>query len=350
MAAPPYNIDATSPSNSMKIAQFPANERTFRDIVKSWLTQISDPTTGNLKTSAFGSGGLTLTSDDAGATAGPVINLDRTSPSPAVSDVLGQVNFRGRTSTDAAITYAFMRARIADPTNASPDGILGMGPLVDGSLGETLTLTGTGASIVGALSVSGNLTLGGSLTTGSGLNITGGIAATGSITSDSQVVSNGTFRGSPTVAILGTFGPTGDSGTVYIRPNGYNSETNQTTVNSSGNMSVSGSVSVAGNVVATGTVTASSDDAVKDEWLDPEPGLIDRLALVRAGTYHKDGFDGRELGVSAQSLAEVMPEAVIEVEFGEDQKILTVAYGNAALVAAIELAKRVIALERRLGA
>jgi hypothetical protein len=50
------------------------------------------------------------------------------------------------------------------------------------------------------------------------------------------------------------------------------------------------------------------------------------------------------VGVSANSLQEVMPEAVQK----HDNGLLSVAYGNAALAAVIELAKRVVSLEKRI--
>jgi hypothetical protein len=50
--------------------------------------------------------------------------------------------------------------------------------------------------------------------------------------------------------------------------------------------------------------------------------------------------------VSAQSLRELMPEAVLE----DDKGTLSVAYGNAALAAVVQLAQRVVELEARLAA
>jgi hypothetical protein len=51
-----------------------------------------------------------------------------------------------------------------------------------------------------------------------------------------------------------------------------------------------------------------------------------------------------QVGVSAQSLQAVMPEAVTT---GPDD-ILSVSYGNAALAAAVKLAERVMVLEEKL--
>lgn len=109
-------------------------------------------------------------------------------------------------------------------------------------------------------------------------------------------------------------------------------------------VTTTGNVTVGGNITATGTVTASnvtitSDERLKGEWEDLPPDFIDRLAAVKVGTYRRVDMESSEraVGVTAQSLREVLPEAVLEGASG----LLSVAYGNAALAACIELAKEV---------
>jgi hypothetical protein len=94
-----------------------------------------------------------------------------------------------------------------------------------------------------------------------------------------------------------------------------------------------------------GNVTAYSDERVKTNWRDLPADFIEQLAKVKHGVYDRTDQEVTQVGVSAQSLQPVMPNAVIE-----DDGRLSVAYGNAALVAAIKLAGRVIALEARLEA
>ena len=94
-----------------------------------------------------------------------------------------------------------------------------------------------------------------------------------------------------------------------------------------------------------GNVTAYSDERVKTNWRDLPADFIEQLAKVKHGIYDRTDQEATQVGVSAQSLQPVMPNAVIE-----DDGKLSVAYGNAALVAAIKLAERVIALEARLDA
>jgi hypothetical protein len=100
---------------------------------------------------------------------------------------------------------------------------------------------------------------------------------------------------------------------------------------------------------STGTLTAvtvggSSDERLKQDWEDIPEDFIDLLALVKHGTYtRKDTpIPVKQVGVSAQSLQKALELAVSEGQNG----YLSVAYGNAALVACIELAKRLIKLEK----
>jgi hypothetical protein len=93
-----------------------------------------------------------------------------------------------------------------------------------------------------------------------------------------------------------------------------------------------------------GNVTAYSDERVKTNWRDLQPDFIEQLAQVKHGIYDRTDQDVTQVGVSAQSLQPVMANAVIEGKDGN----LSVAYGNAALVAAIKLAERVVALEAKL--
>lgn len=99
-----------------------------------------------------------------------------------------------------------------------------------------------------------------------------------------------------------------------------------------------------GDLTATGNVTAYSDDRVKTNWRPVGGNFISGLASVKSGIYDRTDMEATHTGVSAQSLQTVLPEAVLEDIEGD----LSVAYGNAALVAAIELAKEVVQLKARL--
>jgi hypothetical protein len=98
------------------------------------------------------------------------------------------------------------------------------------------------------------------------------------------------------------------------------------------------------NLTATGTVSASSDERLKTRWRDLQPDFIDQLAKVKHGIYDRIDQDSTQVGVGAQSLRPIMEHAVMEDENGD----LSVAYGNAALVACVKLSQRVVELEAKL--
>ncbi len=93
---------------------------------------------------------------------------------------------------------------------------------------------------------------------------------------------------------------------------------------------------------STGTLTSTvhtsnSDERLKENWTDVTPDFIEKLADVKHGIFSRIDSGNREAGVTAQSLQTVLPEAVVNGADG----YLSVNYGGAALVAAIELAKEV---------
>jgi len=93
------------------------------------------------------------------------------------------------------------------------------------------------------------------------------------------------------------------------------------------------------------TVTETSDERKKKAWQGLPAGFVDELAKIRkAGlfTWKRGGAQG--LGVGAQSLERILPAAVHTDEKGAK----SVQYGAAAMVAAVELARVVVALEQRL--
>jgi hypothetical protein len=72
--------------------------------------------------------------------------------------------------------------------------------------------------------------------------------------------------------------------------------------------------------------------------------LIEMLAQVKSGIFDRIDLGVTQVGVGAGSLEKVMPAAVQKDING----VRSVAYGNAALAAVIELAKRVVSLEKQL--
>jgi hypothetical protein len=102
-----------------------------------------------------------------------------------------------------------------------------------------------------------------------------------------------------------------------------------------------------GNFVAYGNVTAYSDERLKTNWRDMPDNFVARLASVKVGIYDRaDQEDVTQVGVSAQSLQTLLPQAIMTAK--DEMQTLSVSYGNAALASAVELAKYVTALEQRI--
>jgi hypothetical protein len=104
------------------------------------------------------------------------------------------------------------------------------------------------------------------------------------------------------------------------------------------------SMTGAGALTMLNNITAYSDERVKTNWRDLQPDFIEQLAKVKHGIYDRTDQVSTQIGVGAQSLRPVMEHAVMEDENGN----LSVAYGNAALVAAVELAKQVVELKKEI--
>ena len=101
-----------------------------------------------------------------------------------------------------------------------------------------------------------------------------------------------------------------------------------------------------GNAWCAGSLTQSSDDRKKQDWSPMAADFIERMAQVRRGTYTRTDLRMRQVGVSAQSVEQVLPEAVTT----DEQGYKSVAYSNAALVLAIELANKVLDQDERMNA
>jgi hypothetical protein len=102
-----------------------------------------------------------------------------------------------------------------------------------------------------------------------------------------------------------------------------------------------------GNITATSNITAYSDERLKTNWRDMPDNFVARLAQVKVGIYDRiDGNKITQVGVSAQSFQQLLPQAV---ETAKDEVgTLSVSYGNAALASAVELAKDNIELRARI--
>jgi len=188
------------------------------------------------------------------------------------------------------------------------------------------------------------------LTTGRTIAITGDLAYTsGSFDGSAAVTGTGTLAtvnsnvgsftsASITVNAKGLI--TAASSGAGASPGGSNT---QVQFNNSGAFGGSANLTFNGtNLTCGGTVTANSDERLKTNWRDLPEDFVERLADVKHGVYDRTDIEATQVGVSAQSLQALLKQAVL---VGEDGT-LSVAYGNAALVACIQLAQRVVALEQ----
>ena len=89
---------------------------------------------------------------------------------------------------------------------------------------------------------------------------------------------------------------------------------------------------------------STSDERLKTNWRDLPENFIEQIAQVKHGIYDRIDMQDTQAGVSAQSL-EIALKEVISVNA---QGYKTVNYGNAALVAVIELSKKVLELEQEI--
>jgi uncharacterized protein YkuJ len=79
---------------------------------------------GNTTTQNINCNNLTLTSTDAGSSAGPDLILYRNSASPASGDYLGQIQFKGENSNGGEEIYAKITGKIRDETLGTEDGLI----------------------------------------------------------------------------------------------------------------------------------------------------------------------------------------------------------------------------------
>lgn len=131
------------------------------------------------------------------------------------------------------------------------------------------------------------------------------------------------------------------------RPFYWNLSSGAVTIDGTGvGINLGGNLTTPGTITA-GGLTATSDERDKEDWRPMKRNFIEKLAELQRGTFKRKGKSRkREVGVSAQSLRKFLREAVFVGKNGK----LSVAYGNAALVASAELAEEVLKLRARIKA
>jgi hypothetical protein len=193
----------------------------------------------------------------------------------------------------------------------------------------------------------------------------------GNVSSYALSASGGTINGNGTL----DFGPNSSWGaTLRIGGNGHTGATRASVVTTNGNLHLDGTssrgvylnwynastegtffgngaggqvgrVDGGGNATFSGNVSGASDERLKTDWEVLPADYIERLAKVKSGTYTRLDSGDRQAGASAQDMQKLLKETVMTAD--DEAGTLSLAYGNAALVSAIELAKDNVDLRAR---
>ena len=86
---------------------------------------------------------LTLTSTDADASVGPVLNLYRNSSSPADSDIIGAIDYDGRNDNSQDVLYSRIIGVASDVSDGTEDGALYLQTIVAGTTRDRVSLLPT---------------------------------------------------------------------------------------------------------------------------------------------------------------------------------------------------------------
>lgn len=89
---------------------------------------------------SFDALGMALTSTDAGAGAGPLLDLYRNSASPAASDTIGEIEFNGQDSAGNKQQYAVIHGSILSPTSTAETGQIHFETATGGALTEKMII------------------------------------------------------------------------------------------------------------------------------------------------------------------------------------------------------------------
>jgi hypothetical protein len=260
----------------------------------------------------------------------------------------GSANITITASTTQAITFNSGGAGAASGTT------------FDGGTARTISYNSVGAPSVSGANATGtwSIAITGNAATATTASACSGNAAT--VTNGVYTTGNQTIAGDKTFSGLTTF----TNGRAQVQSAGSamfemhipgthargwyldsSGVTRLSTTNGSGVAStVLISVDTSGNTTITGNLASNSDERLKQNWRDLPERFIERLAEVKMGVFDRKDNGITQVGVSAQSLKTLLPWAINETIAGT----LSVAYGNAALVAAIELAREVVSLRREL--
>lgn len=152
------SLTGTAVANNDLFLVYDASANTEKQISATELKNLIGNGTFTVNT-ADTSDAIVVTSTDSGATAAPDIVFFRNSSSPAASDNIGNVVFRGKNSVAANKDYAAIFTTIASPTSSSESGVMTLNTMSGGTLSERMRISSTGAIGIGTTSPVQTLTV-----------------------------------------------------------------------------------------------------------------------------------------------------------------------------------------------
>jgi len=218
--------------------------------------------------------------------------------------ILGDLNVTGNYNLDGILTIY--------SGNVVTDFQIGGNNIVTGTLSTKNEIVHGNSHIIGNLTVNGSATIGGAFTASNGFTITGNQHVTGDLQVDGNITTNLSQH------IVGN-----------LEINGYEVLTGSLSVGNGAN--IAGGAAITGALTATGNITAYySDDNLKDKLGNIENALEKLISLngfkYRPNQTAQDlGYPIKdEVGVSAQEVQKVLPEAVVPAPVSD--QYLTVHY------------------------
>lgn len=329
------------PAYAASITNVPTNALRFSSAAAKWQrwngTSWVDPVTSNIYAISISGNAGTVTNG---------VYTTGTYANPAWITSLAGTKITGSISGNAGTATTLATARTINGVSFNGSANISVNTVSSVTFNNAGSGAASGATFNGgsAVTVSYN-TVGAPSTTGTdasgtwGISITGNAATATSATSSAQVLSTGSNRVGD-VAI-----GTGEALIYSYATNAIAMRVGAAGAYKQHNFAANGDVNIAGGLAATGDITAFSDERLKTNWRDLDGLFLEDLAGVKMGIYDRKDTGETQVGVSAQSLQSILPQAVREEACG----YLSVAYGNAALAACVVLAREVLAIKKQLG-
>jgi len=104
--------------------------------------------------------GLTITSVNTDANAGPVLVLDRNNDNASNNDIIGSVQFKGDNASNASVIMGEIKTKITDTTAGNEDSDVIISNMVAGTATPQITISSTGVTANVGFSNAGDLTVG----------------------------------------------------------------------------------------------------------------------------------------------------------------------------------------------